>query len=116
MDLREEEEDEEDAENDQAQDEPAGPAIPGAAPVCASVVVVAVGVAAGNVVSRVSKVCLRQAHRERVSCVYILAVLSREENHDVVVAVSVGEACRDGVQVSVVVCPQNWLSAMLRKR
>jgi hypothetical protein len=54
--LREEEEDEEDAENDQAQDEPAGPAIPGAAAVCASVVSVGVVVAAGNVVSRVSKV------------------------------------------------------------
>jgi hypothetical protein len=34
----------------------------------------------------------------------------------VIVDVSVGEACRDGVQLSVVVGPQNWLSAMLRKR
>jgi hypothetical protein len=41
---------------------------------------------------------------------YILAVLSREENHDVLVVATVGDACRDEFQVGVVVDRRNELS------
>jgi hypothetical protein len=34
---------------------------------------------------------------------YILAVLSRKENHDVLIVASVGDACGDEIQVGVVV-------------
>jgi hypothetical protein len=85
--LREEEEDEEDSQDNEAQDEPAGPAIPGAAAVCASVVPVGIVIAAGYGVSCVSEVCATGASKARVAKTwsYILAVLSREENHDVLV-------------------------------
>jgi hypothetical protein len=41
--------------------------------------------------------------------VNILVVLAREENHDVLVAASIGDACRDEWPVGVVVRPQNWV-------
>jgi hypothetical protein len=58
------------------------------------------------------------ASRARVAKMwaYILAVLSREENHDVLVVASVGDASRDEIQVGGVVDRQNWLSVMLRER
>ena len=81
MDLREEEKDEEDAEDDEAQDEPAGPAIPGAAAVCAPVVPVGVVVAAGNVVSRVSKRCFTaSASRTRVVDIHTCCTVAGGES------------------------------------
>ena len=47
---------------------------------------------------------------------YILAVLSREENHDVLVVANVDDASRDEFRVGGVVDRQNWLSVMLRER
>jgi len=61
----------------------------------------------------VPEACATGASRARVAKMwaYILAVLSREEKHDVLVFASIGDACRDGIPVSVVVGRQNWLSS-----